>query len=78
MYISINKKVIWVEGSEQEERELKSRSRRAMFRQEKLLREQEADRRRRGYCPDCHVLLSLSHTCSRCGTTWNFYRTQHT
>ena len=77
MYITIDKKVVHIEGSESEEKELKKRMRKAMYAAAKKERDREADIERRGYCMDCNLLLSMTHKCPKCGTVWNKYRTQH-
>lgn len=75
MYITVDKKVISID-EERTEEEIK-RLRRFLRAQEKKLKEIEADKKRRGYCPDCHILLTIHHRCSKCGIIWNFYKTHH-
>ena len=75
MYITIDRKVIHVDEERTDEE--RKRIRNILRAQERKLRELEADKKRRGYCPDCHLLLTISGKCSKCQTTWNFYKTQH-
>lgn len=77
MYLSVNRRVIHVEGTKNEEEELKKRQRRAMYLLEKKEQERQRDIERRGYCLDCYYLLSLTGKCPKCGTVWNFHKTSH-
>lgn len=75
MYITVNRKTIWVD----EERPVEERKRiaRIIQRQDKKLREIDAEKKRRGYCLTCHILLTQYGKCSKCGAIWKFHQTQH-
>ena len=75
MYITIDRKVIRVE-EERPEEELR-RIRNMIRAQERKLLKIEADKKNRGYCLDCNVLLTITGKCSRCGTVWKFHKTHH-
>lgn len=77
IYVTQYKKTLHVEGSPEEERLAKQRAYRAMLAQNRKDREREQDMKRRGYCLDCNLLLSINHKCPKCGTVWSFRRTQH-
>lgn len=77
MYISIDKKIVWVQGSEQEEKAIRDRNRKAMYALEKREQERQRDIKARGYCPTCHVLLTIHHKCPMCNSVWSFHKTQH-
>jgi len=59
------------EPSENEFNEYKNRIRKAMYRQDMEIREREADIKRRGTCPICHLVLPLSKYCFKCQNTYN-------
>ena len=75
MYITVNRKVIAVdeERSPEERRRIASIMRANDKRQKAI----ENDKKRRGYCLDCHILLTVYGKCSKCGTVWSFHKTQH-
>jgi uncharacterized metal-binding protein YceD (DUF177 family) len=75
MYITIDRKVITIDENRTDD-ELK-RIRNAIRAQERKLRQIEADKMRRGFCPDCHVLLTVSGKCSKCQSVWRFHKTHH-
>lgn len=75
MFITIDRKTIRIDDDRNED-ELK-RIRNMIRAEERRLQALEADRKRRGYCPDCHVLLTIHGRCSRCQIIWNFHRTHH-
>lgn len=77
MWLSVNSKTFRVEGTKSEEDEIRRRNRRAMYLLEKKEKERERDLEQRGYCLDCHVLLTIHHKCPKCGTVWGFHRTNH-
>lgn len=66
MFVSVNHKNIRYEPSESELEEYKSRIRKAMYRQDREINEREADIKRRGTCPKCHMVLPLTKYCSKC------------
>lgn len=75
MFITVDRKVIRID-EERSEEELK-RIRNAMRAQESRLRKIEADKKSRGYCLDCHILLPITGKCSRCGAVWKFHKAHH-
>lgn len=77
IYVTHYKKTLHVEGSPEEERLAKQRAYRAMLAQDRREKEREREREQRGYCLDCNLLLNIHHRCPKCGTVWNFRRTQH-
>ena len=72
MYITIDRKVIRVED-DSTEIERKERARKSMRAQDLRLKTIEADKKRRGYCLNCHVLLTIHGKCGKCGTIWKFH-----
>jgi hypothetical protein len=74
MYISRFRKTIHVEGTPQEEKEARQRARRAMYAAAKKEQERQRDLDRRGFCPDCYYLLSLTGKCPKCGLTYKFHK----
>lgn len=66
-FVQVNKKSIRVELSPEDGKAYKNRIRNAMRARERELLEIEADRKARGYCPDCHTLCTKDHRCIRCG-----------
>lgn len=72
MYITIDRKTIRVDD-DSTEIERKERARKSWWAQEMKLRAIEADKKRRGYCLTCNILLPLSGKCSKCGTIWKFH-----
>lgn len=74
IYVSRFRKTLHVEGSPDEEKKAKQRAYRAMLAQEKKEQERQRDLEQRGFCLDCHYLLSLTHKCPKCGTVWNFHK----
>ena len=66
-FVQVNKKSVRVELSPREQEAYATRVRNAIRRQDANLRAMEADRRARGYCPDCHLLCTKDHVCMKCG-----------
>lgn len=76
MYITIDRKVIHLEDEKRSEDELR-KARNAIRMMEAKLAALEADKKRRGYCPDCHLLLTIHGRCGKCGSIWKFHKTHH-
>ena len=72
MFITIDRKVVRVED-DSEEKLRKIRASKIMRAQDRRQKEIDAEKRRRGYCIDCHILLTQSGKCSNCGTVWKFH-----
>ena len=69
-FITINRKSVRIELSEKEAETRANRIRYAMSLKDKEIMAKEADMKRRGYCPKCHLVLPLTKYCSRCQTTY--------
>lgn len=76
VYVSRFRKVLHVEVSPEEEKREKQRAYRAMLTQERKEKERARELEQRGYCLDCHYLLTIHHKCPKCGTIWNFRKVQ--
>lgn len=70
IFVTVNKKSIRTNITGSEADEYASRVKKAMFVQDRKIKEQEADRKKRGACPKCHMTLPLSRYCCRCGNTY--------
>lgn len=71
IFVTVNKKSIRTEITGKDAEEYASRVRRAMVVQDRKIKEQEEDRKRRGTCPKCYLTLPLSKYCWKCGNTYN-------
>lgn len=74
MYITIDRKVIRIDEEPTEEE--RKRVRNAIIAQNKKLQKIEQNMKRRGFCLNCHTLLTIYGKCDRCGTIWKFHTHQ--
>ena len=72
MFVKVNGRYIRVEDDTEYKRQ-KARTARRIARLDEELQRQEAEKKRRGYCLDCHILLTQFGECSKCGTIWKFH-----
>lgn len=70
IFVTVNKKSIRTSITGRDAEEYTSRVRNAMFVQDRKIKEEEADRKKRGACPKCHLTLPLSKYCWKCGNTY--------
>jgi hypothetical protein len=70
-FIAINKKSIRIEVTGEEAKKQANRVRYAMKLADEREAKKEADIKRRGFCPNCHMLLPLTKYCYKCQTTYN-------
>lgn len=69
-FITINKKSVRIEITGEEAKKHANRVRYAMKLADEREAAKEADIKRRGYCPCCHLLLPLTKHCWKCGNTY--------
>lgn len=68
-----DKKVIHVEETPMEEETRLQQLRKRLHALEAQAKAAEAEKKRRGYCLTCHLLLTQSGKCNKCGTIWQFH-----
>lgn len=73
MFVKVNGRYIRVED-DSEYKKQKAQTALRIARLDEELRRLEAEKKRRGYCLDCHILLTQFGKCSKCGTVWVFHR----
>ena len=71
IFVTVNKKSIRTTITGKDADEYTSRIRKAMYMQDRKIKEQEDALKKRGVCPKCHLVLPLSKYCWRCGNTYS-------
>lgn len=68
-----DKKVIHVEETPMEEETRLQQLRKRLHALEAQAKAAEAEKKRRGFCLDCGILLTQTGKCNKCGTIWQFH-----